>query len=58
MTVSPVLSVTVPFMVTFCADTLSDIMVTNINSNTLRMFFYLFSTFFFVLYLVYKFLFN
>ena len=41
ITVSPVLSFTVPFTVTFCADTLSDIMATNKNSSAVRMFFIL-----------------
>lgn len=41
MTVSPVLSFTVPFTVTFCADTLSDIKATNRVSSAVRMVFIL-----------------
>ena len=41
ITVSPVWSVTVPFTVTFCADTLSDITATKKNSSAVRMFFIL-----------------
>lgn len=41
MTVSPVLSYTVPFTVTFCADTLSDIKATKKDSSAARVVFIL-----------------